>query len=133
MKASKNNKLKSQLRIFGVILCLAFMVIGFLPYLKAHYIRWWAIGLSAFFLLASIIYPGALYYPHRILTKFGSWLGLINTVLLLSMLYFFVITPMALFFKITGRDILKLKFDPNIDTYREKVTPRSAEHMIKQF
>jgi len=51
--------------------------------------------------------------PQTALTKawrmLGHWLGVINTQLLLAIAFFVVITPLALLFKVMGRDLLGMK------------------------
>lgn len=53
-------------------------------------------------------------------------IGLVISLVLLGLLYFLMFTPLALFFKLTGRDSMKRKIDPEAPTYWEVREGRSA-------
>jgi len=67
---------------------------------------------------------------------FAHCLGWINTRLLLGVLFYFLFTPISLFFKIIRRDILDRKFEPDKKTYwfsKTQEEQTSVESMEKQF
>lgn len=48
--------------------------------------------------------------------KFAHALGWVNTRIILSLVYFIIFTPMALFFKIIGKDPMDRRFE-SVDSY----------------
>ena len=69
-----------------------------------------------------------------VLMGVAAVMGPIMSTLALALIFFFVFTPVSLFFKITGRDELKLKLDPKAPSYW--VTPPAkakAERYFRQY
>jgi hypothetical protein len=63
----------------------------------------------------------------------GGALGWVNTRILLGVVFFGLITPMGLAFRMAGRDLLPRAFDPRATTYRVPKKPRPGAHMLRQF
>ena len=47
-------------------------------------------------------------------------LGWLNSRLIMGLMFFFIITPMGLIARIMGKDLLKLKFDKTLKSYKTK-------------
>jgi hypothetical protein len=69
-----------------------------------------------FFLFTSIIHPKLLYPFNKLWNYLGYFLGRIFSPVVLGVIYFLIITPYALVFKIISRDELQLK-NFNAKTY----------------
>jgi hypothetical protein len=63
----------------------------------------------------------------------GAVLGWVNTRVILGLIFFGLITPMGLAFRLAGRDPMQRAFDPKATTYRVPRTPRPGAHMLRQF
>jgi len=63
----------------------------------------------------------------------GHWMGIVNTYILLTLIYFTLFIPVSLLFKITGKDNLKLKRDKRVSTYWVEKTPQNESSMKNQF
>ena len=63
----------------------------------------------------------------------GDLLGWINSKVILSALYYILLTPMRLLMTVAGYDAMTRKFDSQIGTYRMIRKPRPASHMTHQF
>jgi hypothetical protein len=122
-----------QLRAFGAIMALAFLVIGVLPLLKGLDARVWALIVCAAFVLAALALPGALARPYAVWMRIGAVLGWINTRIILSVIYFGVLTPVGLLRRAFGQDALSLRLDRGKDTYAAPVEPRDMRHMKHLF
>lgn len=48
--------------------------------------------------------------------KFARALGWVNTRIILSLVYFLIFTPIALFFKLIGKDPMSMRFEA-VDSY----------------
>ncbi len=128
---------KKQLRDFGLIgLCMCSVIgllllgLGKIP--PKGLVIFFLIGLVMFVLSrvsAALIKP--LYLAMVILTFPVGW---IISHLVMALFFYVVVTPIAVLFKIIGRDELCRKFDPQADTYwipyKHK---RSAKDYFHQF
>jgi hypothetical protein len=65
--------------------------------------------------------------------KLGDWLGWINSKIILSVLYFVLLTPVRLVMKLMGHDSMNRKFDQKATSYRVTRRARPASHMMHQF
>ncbi|MCB0385503.1 MAG: hypothetical protein KDD43_08925 [Bdellovibrionales bacterium] len=63
--------------------------------------------------------------------KFSHVLGLIVTGFWLTLFYYLVLSPIGLLWRLIGKDPLRLKWDSNLQSYREPsdlLDPRHMEH-----
>ena len=88
-------------------------------------------GLSALF---SLLFPRANWPIYVGLSVVAFPIGLVVAYVILALLFFVLITPLGLAFKLGGRDSLKRRFEPEATTYWEPSRPtRSQESYFKQF
>jgi len=100
----------------GAILAGLFGLI--IPYLLSHgYPKWpWIIAATlAVFALAA---PMALKHPYRLWMRFGLVMNWINTRLILGLLFYGLFFPMAMLFKLMGKDPMQRKLSKSVSTYR---------------
>jgi hypothetical protein len=110
-------------RSFGLLFTVVFALLaGWSAWRGGHLWPWWA-GASGLFLVVSLIVPRIL----RPLNVAWMWLGLLLSMIVspivMGLIYFIVVTPMALFFKLTGRDALMRKYQPALGSYWIKRDP----------
>jgi hypothetical protein len=122
-----------ELRTFGLLVGAVFGLIAVYPLFKGETIRAWSAVISAALIAPAIFFPPLLALPHRIWSMIGHILGWLNTRIILTLLYFAAIVPVSLVLKILGRDPLKLSFDPELDTYREKPEKQGGSDIRRQF
>ena len=79
-------------------------------------------GLAIIFLLATLIAPAILAPLNRVWYQLGLLLGRVVSPLVLGLLFFVLITPVALFTRLIGRDALRIK-KQTIDSYWIKRDP----------
>lgn len=104
-------------RGFGIVFAVVFAIIACWPLLHGGGIRLWALGIGAAFLAVALINPGILAIPNRLWLKFGLLLGAIVAPIVMILVFFVVVTPMALVMRAIGRDPLRRKIDPNETSY----------------
>ena len=63
--------------------------------------------------------------------KFGIFLGKIISPLVMSIIFFLVVTPIGLLMRLFNKDLLNLKFNNNSTYWIEKTEPKSK--MNNQF
>jgi hypothetical protein len=135
-----------QLRSFGWICLVAFGALGawlhyrqtlfgfeFQPDTAAMVARalW---GIAAVSALLALVAPRALRPLHVLLTAISLPIGLVMSHVLMALLYYGLFTPVALIFRIMGRDALDRRFEPDAVTYwtkRKPVTDR--KQYFRQF
>ena len=110
-----NNK-KNSNRTFGILFFLVFLVIGIWPILNNEGLRWWSIIISLIFLFLGIINSKILSPFNKIWIKIGELLGKVIAPIVMAVIYFFIVTPMAILLKLLRKDLLKIKFSP-VTTY----------------
>ena len=108
MKSSANIKKKDNI-IFGLIFFLLFLAIGLYPLKSDENIRVWSVVLCLVFLIVTIIKPNKLIFFHRLWIKFGILLGKIISPIVMSLVFFAVVTPIGIFIKILKKDVMGLK------------------------
>ena len=106
MKNKKNSN-----RTFGILFFIVFFTIGIWPILDNADLRWWSIITSLIFLFFGIINSKILTPFNRIWIKIGELLGKVLAPIVMSMIYFLIVTPMAIFLKLLRKDLLKIKFN----------------------
>ena len=125
---------KKQLRHFGLMVGGIFAAIGLWPVLfRAQGPRLWALALAVALVVPAIVLPRSLTYVHRSWMAAGEALGWINTRIILSVIFYAIVTPMGILMRRFGRDPMHRRFEPDATTYRVPKSPRTAAHMTRQF
>ena len=125
-----------ELRDFGFIMAIAFAAVGTAPFFLHHlHFRYWTFPLIVCFLLPSIWQPTLLRPLYRCWMAFGALLGFVNSRVILGLVFFAIVTPIALVLRFFGKDILALRFHTDWKSYRRKIptdtsTNRSLQHQF---
>lgn len=111
---------KKQLREFGLLIGFGFpIIIGFLlPAITGHEFRSWTLWVGFSGLIIGLIFPRLLYYPYKFWMKLGYTLGLINSHIILGLVFIIVLQPIAFVMRFTGYDPLRRRLKGE-KTYRE--------------
>ena len=97
-------------RSFGIVFFIFFLIIALWPEFNYKNIRLLPLIIGFIFLLFAIIAPKFLLPLNKIWIKFGELLGKFISPIVMGLIYFLVITPIALLLKMFKKDLLKLKF-----------------------
>ena len=118
-------------RSFGIVFFVVFLLIALYPLTYAQDIRFWSLIISVIFLVLGLINSKIL-TPFNILWfKFGILLGKIVSPTIMGIIFFLVVTPIGLFMRSIGKDVLNLKYNNNKTYWIEKSGPKSK--MKNQF
>ena len=111
---------KKQLREFGLLIGFGFSILmGWLiPLLFGHQFRTWTLWIGVPGLLIGFTAPRLLHYPYKGWMLLGHVLGLINSHIILGLVFIFVLQPIAYIMRLTGYDPLRTKLKEG-KTYRE--------------
>ena len=118
-------------RSFGIVFFIVFLLIGTYPLLNNDHVRIWAIIISIVFLILGLLNSKILLPLNKIWFKFGILLGKIISPLIMGLIFFVVVTPIALLMRLFNKDLLNLKFNKSKSYWIEKNEPKSK--MKNQF
>ncbi|MBF0353800.1 MAG: hypothetical protein HQL43_00995 [Alphaproteobacteria bacterium] len=122
-------------RSFGFVFAAFFAIIGLWPLFKGLDARLWALFLAALFLAVSLIRPALLKPLNRVWFLFGLLLHKIVSPLIMGLLFFLTVAPTGLIMRALGKDMLRLKRDPEAASYwilRDPPGPEAGS-MTRQF
>ena len=128
-----HNKIKlGSNRSFGIVFFVFFLLISLWPLKNGGNLNFWLFGISIIFLILGIINSKLLKPLNFIWFKFGLLLGSIISPIVMSIIFFLVVTPTSILLKLFNKDILNLKKNKKKKTYWiEKSVSKSQ--MNKQF
>src|SRR5215471_9500280 len=104
-------------RAFGLVFAVFFAFHGLSPLWKHHLWRPWALWFAGVFLAVGILHPVWLHPLNQGWIKLGLLLGRIVSPVVMVLLFFIVVAPTALIFRLLGKDTLRLLWDANISSY----------------
>ena len=106
----KNSKIKiSSNKSFGIVFFTVFLIIAIWPLLNGYEIRYWSLIISIVFLILGILNSKILTPLNKIWFKIGILLGNVISPIVMSIIFFLVVTPTSFIMKILGKDLLNLK------------------------
>ena len=118
-------------RNFGIVFFLVFLFIAIYPLNYSGEIRVWSIIVSSIFLILGLLNSKILTPLNKLWFKFGIFLGTIVSPLIMGIIFFFVVTPIGLFMRLLGKDLLNLKNNNKKSYWINKNGPKSK--MKNQF
>jgi Mg2+/Co2+ transporter CorB len=108
---------KSSPKSFGIVFSIVFLVVALYPLVNSEGVRFWAVIVSAVFLLLAFVTPKVLTLPNKLWFKFGMLLGSIIAPIVMALVYFVTVLPTGLIMRLLGKDLLKQKLDKNAKSY----------------
>jgi len=139
------NPAKRTLRNFGLIAVVAFALFGALIYWRVGpgkvvpaggagptaYVLW---VLAVYSALCAAAAPKAVKPLYLLLSVVGYPIGIVVSHVVMAIVYYLVITPVGIVFKIIGRDAMHRKFEPSAETYWiERRLPDTVKRYFRQF
>ena len=118
-------------RSFGIVFFIVFLLISIYPLINQGELRIWSLLISLLFLILGIINSKILTPLNKAWFKFGIFLGKIISPIIMGIIFFFVVTPIAFLMRILKKDLLNLKYNKNSSYWIEKTDPKST--MKNQF
>ena len=118
-------------RSFGILFSIVFAIIAFWPIINGNPLRLWSIPISVIFLVLGLLNSKLLNPLNIVWVKFGELLGRIIAPIVMFIIYFIIVTPIGLFMRLIGKDLLNIKFS-KANTYWIK-REKKISSMKKQF
>ena len=110
---------------------LVFLLIALYPIINNGEIRIWSLIISIIFLILGLLNSKLLNPLNKVWVKFGELLGRIIAPVVMAIIYFIIVTPIGLFMRLIGKDLLNIKFSKS-NTYWIK-REKKVGSMKKQF
>ena len=116
---------------FGIVFFIVFLLIAFYPLVNGEYIRIWSLITSLVFLILALKNSKILSPLNKIWFKFGIFLGKIFSPIIMGVIFFAVVTPIAVLMKMLKKDLLNLDYKSDKTYWITKTEPKSK--MKNQF
>ncbi len=126
---------RQELRKFGLIFAGMFILIFglLLPWIWDKPSPTWSWIVAGVFIVTALIVPVALGPVYRIWMKIGEVLGWINTRIILGLVFFAIFAPVALAFRLFGKDMLRRRLDASATSYRIASEQPPRDRMEKPY
>ena len=123
------------LKKFAVTLGLFFLLMGFLWLWKSRLGTFYWFELAAFFLILAFVAPRFLGLTQKLWMTLALLIGLVMTRVILSIVFYGVMTPISLVARGSGKKFLGPKKFEDTDSYWATRTPtdRKKEECEKQY
>jgi hypothetical protein len=131
------------LRNFGILFFVVFFVlVGLIAYkywgqwsiLAGHPWAWGFAVAGLVFLGLGFLWPRALTHPYRLWMAFALVLGAVVNALILSVVFYLLLTPIGLVMRLFGRDPMHRKFDRRATSYwTERPTDSNEPKRIEKM
>ena len=119
-------------RAFGIVFTVVFSIVAFWPLLSGNTPHWWVLVLALGFGIVAFVKATLLAPLNRLWFRFGLLLNRIVSPLVMGLLFYLIITPFGLFMRLTGKDLLHLKYDSEVQSYWIlRVPPGPSPETIK--
>ena len=99
--------------------------------IKGEDLRIWSAVISSIFLILGLLNSKILTPLNRVWFKFGLLLGKLVSPIVMGVIFFFVVSPIAIFMKLLKKDLLNLQFNNDKTYWIKKKGPISK--MKNQF
>ena len=116
---------------FGIVFFIVFLLIAVWPLIDGQSLRVWSLIVSLIFLVLGLLNSKLLNPLNLAWVKFGKILGKVVAPIVMGVIYFIIITPIGLFLRLTGKDLLQTKFSKNNSYWIKR--EKNIGPMKKQF
>jgi hypothetical protein len=118
---------KKDLRNFGLAVGVVLFLIGGLLFWKERPSYPYFLGIGTFLIASGLILPGLLKPFQKVWMTLAVILGWIMTRVILSILFYLILTPTGFAARLTGARFLELKWDKEAKSYWNLREEKAAE------
>jgi hypothetical protein len=122
-------------RSFGLVMTVALAAVTALNAWHSGKLWPWTGGLASLFVAAALLRPAVLHPLNLVWLRFGLLLHKVVNPVVMALLFYGTVLPTGLIMRLMGKDLLRLKRQPDADSYwivRRPPGP-SPETMRDQF
>jgi len=131
-----SNASHRDLRKFGLVVGAAFCAPGVWLFLRHKPFYWYVLVPGVPLVVLGAIWPRTLKWIYVGWMTLAIVLGAIVSTILLTVLFYLVVTPIGLLAKVFGKDFLSRKLEPNAGSYwifRDVSKPKQKHEHEQQF
>ena len=110
-------------RSFGIVFTEVFGVVGCWPLLSGGGVRLWALAISMAFLICALFRQSLLSPLNKNWTRFSLILNRFVNPVVMGLIFYLSVVPTGFVMGLLGKDLLKLKRDPEAKSYCMKREP----------
>ncbi|MGF7077167.1 SxtJ family membrane protein [Mucilaginibacter sp. 3215] len=118
---------------FGLVAGGACLLMVAWQYFVHYHAIVWLLAIGILLMLSALIIPQILNPLRLVWDRIGHVLAVINTAIILFLLYFLIITPVGVIMRLFGKNGLDLKFERSAATYWKPVKTTGQSSMKQQF
>ena len=115
----------------GAIVAVLFGL--FFPWLLGRSMPLWPWVLCGTLVVWALLAPVSLRPVYRVWMRFGLLMSRVTTPVILSLVFYVVITPIAVIRGLLGKDSMARSLDEKMSTYRVKSRKASPENLERPF
>lgn len=104
-------------RSFCFVFTGFFSLAGLWPLWRHGEVRTWALAVAGLFLLIGLVAPRSVHGLNVLWMKLALLISKVTNPVITALLFFGVFTPFAIFFRLIGRDAMRLRKDPGAGSY----------------
>jgi hypothetical protein len=105
MEKTNNQRLKKELRKFGISFSLGMLILFFIGFKHFNiYVKVFILATGVFHIIFAFVNPLVLKPSFYIISKAGFFLGDIITKLFLTLFFYLIFSPIAFILRMAGRD-----------------------------
>ena len=122
-------------RSFGMVMTAFFVLVAAVRFWKGEPWAWLPLPVAGIFLCLALFWTAPLKPLNRLWFKFGLLLHKIVNPIVMGLLFYLAVTPMAILLRMLRKDLLKLRRDDAAESYwipRQPPGP-TPESMKSQF
>lgn len=123
---------KIELRKFGILTGVILIILGAIPLFNGNLPRFYLVIPAFILIYFGLLRPGLLEPIYKGWMKIGYVLGRINSFLLLSIIYFLILTPIGIISRTLSRNSERFRFKRNVDSYWIKKEPVNIKENIRR-
>ena len=106
----KNSNIKiGSNKSFGIVFFLFFVIVSIFPLFKDEDIRVWSLIIAIIFLILGLLNSKFLTPLNKIWFKFGILLGNFVSPIVMSIVFFVIVTPTSIIMRVLGKNLLYLE------------------------
>lgn len=122
-------------RSFGLVFAAVFAALALMPLRHGERPHWLILAVAVSFAAAGLVIPSVLRPLNVVWFQLGRLMNRIVSPVVMGGVFFIGMTPIAMLLRLTGKDLLSLKFDRKAASYwiaRDTAAPAS-QTMKNQF
>ena len=118
---------KRSLGKFGLTVGTVLLLIGIVLYLFDKPAFVYFVGIGLLLILLGVLFPNLLKPINKAWMTLAIILGWFMSRVILTILFYLIVTPIGFLLKIFGKDLLKLKSDSSLSSYWDEREKKAGE------